>query len=256
MKGSMHNDPMCVIAFHWQPEDSIPLTLVTNRDEFYERPTAPMAWWEGDRILAGRDLRAGGTWLGVTRAGRCAALTNVRDPEAMRTDRASRGQLPVRFLEGQESAAAFVEALRPGAASFNPFNLLLFDGVDLLGYESGRDRVLTFTPGIHAVSNGDFDEPWPKVETLKASLAAGSKDNEALLDLLSDREAIEDHRLPSTGVSLEWERALAPIFIRTSTYGTRASTIVRLGREVVSMVEQRFSPEGAEGRSHFEFQRA
>lgn len=246
---------MCLIAFDWVPCAETPLVLAANRDEFYERPTAPMAWWEGGRILAGRDLQAGGTWLGVSAGSRFAALTNHRDPAKTRLGRATRGLLPVRFLEVEHTAGAFLEELRPVAGRYNPFNLLVYDGRDLLGFESRRYRVVTFRPGIHAFSNGDFDEPWPKVERLKAGLPAHEADDEGLLALLREAEPFPDGRLPSTGVALEWERALSPAFIRTPTYGTRASTILRLGREAVSVVEQRFSPDGPEGRSEFQFQR-
>jgi uncharacterized protein with NRDE domain len=247
---------MCLIAFHWQPDVPVPLVLAANRDEFYERPTAPLAWWEGGRLLAGRDLRAGGTWLGVTVAGRLAAITNHRDPAQSQPERASRGLLPVAFLEGNLSARAFLDQLNTQADRYNPFNLLLFDGQDLLGYESRHGAVVPFSPGIHAVSNGDFDEPWPKVEGLKLGLAAGLEDDEALLTRLAEAEPFADDRLPHTGVPIAWERALSPAFVRTPTYGTRASTLLRLGRASVSILEQRYSETGPEGRSRFQFQRS
>lgn len=246
---------MCLIAFHWQPDGPVPLVLAANRDEFYERPTAPLAWWEGGRILAGRDLKAGGTWLGVAEDGRCAAITNYRDPMLTFPDRASRGQIPARFLAGTDSAAAFLEALRQEDRAFNPFNLLLFDGRELLGYESHHDRPRAFVPGIHAISNGDFDAPWPKVEALKAGFLVAQDDDEALLALLADAQPFPDERLPSTGISMELERTLSPVFIRTPTYGTRASTILRVGRETVSILEQRFNREDQEGQAEFRFQR-
>ncbi|MCE1204951.1 MAG: NRDE family protein [Holophagaceae bacterium] len=245
---------MCLIAFFWDPEGEAPLLVAANRDEFYERPTAPMAWWEGGRILAGRDLRAGGTWMGVTREGRFAALTNHRNPQLTKAA-ASRGGLPSAFLAGSESAAAFLERLRPEADRYNPFNLLLHDGVDLMGYESVTDRLLRLGPGLHAVSNGAFDEPWPKVEALKAGFIAVAAEDAALLGLLAEDRVHDQNRLPSTGISLDLERALSPAFIRTPTYGTRSSTILRLGREAVSALEQRFTPEGASGRSVFQFRR-
>ncbi len=246
---------MCVIAFHWRPEGPLPLLLAANRDEYYARPTTPMAWWEGGRILAGRDLEAGGTWLGVGPEGRFAALTNHRDPSKTRPGRATRGLLPVRFLELGHTAGAFLEELRPSASHYNPFNLLVYDGRDLLGFESRQDRVVSFTPGIHAFSNGDFDEPWPKVEQLKVGLGDGEEHDEALLTLLRAAEPFPDERLPSTGVAPAWERALSPAFIRTPTYGTRASTILRLGREAVSILEQRFTFAGPEARTEFRYQR-
>ncbi len=246
---------MCVVAFRWEPGGEVPLLVVGNRDEFYERPTAPLAWWEGGAILAGRDLRAGGTWLGVSLAGRCAVITNHRDPSLARPDRFSRGQLPVRFLEGTPTAEAFLGELQKEADRYNPFNLLLFDGKDLLGFESRHGRVRAFAPGIHGVSNGDFDEPWPKVEVLKAGLAAPPGTDAALLTLLEDARPSSDGQLPSTGIPIELERTLSAAFIRTPTYGTRASTILRLGRDAVSILEQRFAFAGPEARTKIRFRK-
>ncbi len=243
---------MCVVGFQWLPGSQEPLLLLGNRDEYYKRPTAPLAWWEGGRILAGRDLQAGGTWLGVTRTGRVAVLTNFRDPTLIRPNGPSRGQLPVRFLEGDASASAFLEGLRPEAASYSPFNLLLYDGEDLLGYESRGDRMVRFEPGIHAVSNGAFDEPWPKVERLKEQLAQVGKDLGALLEVLQDDRPFPDACLPHTGVSLDWERVLSPLFIRTPTYGTRAATILHLGRSKGVVIERTFTPEGLDSERRFE----
>lgn len=194
--------------------------------------------------------------MGVSPGGRFAALTNFRNPALTRPDRASRGHLPLRFLESLQSATAFLDDLRAEAARYNPFNLMVFDGETLVGYESHRDRVVAFPPGLHAVSNGDFDEPWPKVERLKAGFLAHEADDEALLALLQEAAPFPDERLPRTGVAPEWERALSPAFVRTPTYGTRASTVLRLGQQAISVVEQRFSPEGPEGRSAFRFPRS
>ena len=246
---------MCLIAVRWQPDGPEPLLLLGNRDEFYDRPAAPLAWWTDHAVLAGRDLRAGGTWLGVTRQGRCAALTNVRQPAASRPDAPSRGALPVRALASSDPASAFLEALRPDAARHNPFNLLLYDGRELLGYQSRDDRTLRLAPGLHLLSNGDFNAPWPKAEALRAALAHAPEDDAALLKLLEDDRGFEDARLPHTGVPLSWERALSPVFIRTPSYGTRASTLVRIGRAEVRMVEQGFGPEGPLARTEAAFPR-
>ena len=244
---------MCVIAFHWQPDGPVPLIVAANRDEFYDRPTAPLAWWEGARILAGRDLLSGGTWMGVSREGRFGAITNFRDPLRPKKDAPSRGFIPLRFLEEGGSTTSFLGWLRKEASRYAPFNVLVYDGTELLGYESRHDRSARFAPGIHGVSNGDFNEPWPKVEALKASLVMGEEDDEALLTMLGDAQPFPDDRLPSTGVPIEWERALSPAFVRTPTYGTRASTILRLGLKQVSMLEQRFNAGDPEGLNEFQF---
>ena len=244
---------MCLIGFRWQPGTALPLLVAANRDEFYERPTAPMAWWEGGQLLAGRDLKAGGTWLGMTRTGRFAALTNHRGPALVRPDGPSRGRLPIGFLEGEGSPDHFLEGLRREAGASSPFNLLLCDGTDLVGYESRSDRVVHFQAGFHAVSNGAFDEPWPKVTVLKDTLAQAGEDLEALLEALADDQAFPDASLPSTGVSLDWERALSPSFIRTPTYGTRASTVMALGRSAGTVIERTFTAHGREDERRFEF---
>ncbi|HEX9009685.1 MAG TPA: NRDE family protein [Holophagaceae bacterium] len=247
---------MCLIGFRWAPGSGEPLLLLGNRDEFYDRPSAPLGWWAGGRLLAGRDLRAGGTWLGVTREGRWAAVTNFRQAGPPRPEAPSRGQLPVRFLEGGLSAAAFLEALQGEASRYAPFNLLLSDGGTPLGYQSRNDRVVPLGPGLHVLSNGDFDEPWPKAEALRRRLAAAPEDDEALLALLEDDRPFPEAELPRTGVPLDWERALSPIFVRTPAYGTRVSTLLRLGRETVSVLEQRFTAEGREGRTEVVFTRS
>jgi uncharacterized protein with NRDE domain len=251
--GAYHGG-MCIVAFHWRPGPRPSLVLAGNRDEFYDRPTAPLAWWPGGRVLAGRDLQAGGTWLGVSRAGHCALLTNHRDPRLTRSDRPTRGQLPVRFLEEGRSARDFLEALQPEASRYNPFNLLLFDGRDLLGYESLGRRLVTFEAGLHGVSNGTFDEPWPKVQRLKAGFLGAAPDDEALLTLLGDSRPFEDPALPATGVPMDWERALSPVFVRTPTYGTRTTTILRLEGGTVSLVEQPHEPQGENRRRAFRFE--
>jgi uncharacterized protein with NRDE domain len=246
---------MCLIGFHWQPEAAERLLVLGNRDEFYDRPSASMGWWEDGRILAGRDLRADGTWMGVSRTGRFAAITNFRDPAHRKADAPSRGAIPTRFLSENGSAESFLDSLQLEAGLYNPFNLLLLDGQELWGFESRKNHGIRFQPGWHAVSNGDFDEPWPKVEALLTRLAkaGGNAENEVLLALLETSQPFEDDRLPRTGVSIEWERALSPIFIRTPTYGTRASTLIRLGRDTVAVTEQRFTAEEKGERSRHVF---
>lgn len=243
---------MCLIAFAWNPASEQPLLVVANRDEFYARPAAPLDWWDGADILAGRDLQAGGAWMGATRTGRFAALTNYRDPRRHKAHAPSRGALVADFLAGGDSAADFVRALRERAAQYNDFNLLLFDGQQLLGYESLGDRTLRFGRGVHAVSNAQFDTPWPKVDALKAAVPLAA-DDDALLALLADGGIAPDERLPQTGVPLEWERALSAAFIRTPEYGTRSSSLLRLGRTQAMFTERRFERGEFAGTTTFEF---
>lgn len=243
---------MCLIAWRWQPASATPLVLIANRDEFYARPTAPLGWWQGARILAGRDLLAGGTWLGVSPDGRLAALTNHRNPADMRSDAPSRGELVSSFLSGKASAHDYLTRLARRAASYNPFNLLVYDGHCLLGFESRNARIVAFEPGVSAVSNADFETPWPKLASLKTSLKAmldrGPVDDEQLLALLHDRSVAADADLPRTGIPLDLERALSATFVHLPDYGTRACSVVHLGRHEVRFLEQSFDVNGEQGR--------
>ena len=245
---------MCLIALRWNPGHATPLVVAANRDEFHARPTAPAGWWEGGRILAGRDLQGGGTWMGVSRDGRFAALTNVREPARFDPAAPSRGALVVDFLNGGMDAADYLDRLLPQADAYNGFNLLVFDGRSLQGFESRVPRRVPLEPGVHGVSNAAFDTPWPKVAALTAAMA-GEPDDEALFAALSDPRVAADPDLPATGVPLEWERALSAAFIRRPGYGTRASTLLRLGREEILFTERGFEEGRPAGERRFTFAR-
>ena len=239
---------MCLIAWNWQPDSPTPLLLIANRDEFYARPTAPLAWWENAPILAGRDLQAGGTWLGVSRTGRLAALTNHRDPTKQRADAPSRGKLVSAFLQSNANARDYLTGLASRADNYNPFNLLVFDGTQLLGLESRHARVLTMQPGIGAVSNADFLTPWPKLAHLSGSLQKlleqPQPKDEQLLALLHNPRIAADADLPATGIPLELERALSAAFVALPDYGTRACSVVRFEKDSVQFLEQGFNSGG------------
>jgi uncharacterized protein with NRDE domain len=239
---------MCILAWNWRPDSDTPLLLVGNRDEYYARPTRALHWWEGDQILAGKDLQAGGTWLGVNRHGRLAALTNYRLPVVDTAARPSRGELTIRFLQNEISAPKYLRALVLEADQYNPFNLLVWDGQVLLGLESRHKQIVTLSPGIGAVSNADFDTPWPKVRQLKASLSNQCRHGRTsvidLLPLLQDQTPAHESDLPCTGVSPEWESLLSATFIASSNYGTRASTIVQVNAGNTVFFEQSYVAAG------------
>ncbi len=246
---------MCLIAWNWQRASGT-LVLAANRDEFYQRPAQALQWWEDAQILAGRDLSAGGTWLGVSRSGRMAALTNYRDPGGFRADAVSRGKLVTDFLRGSQSAAACLEAVLPSVDHYNAFNLLVWDGRQLMGLESRHRRAFAMAPGMGAVSNADFFTPWPKVQRLTTGLARATAlcvadQDTTLWDLLSDTHTAPDSELPATGIPLERERCLSAAFIRTPDYGTRASTLLHLGPQGLRMQERRFDSTGFTGSSAF-----
>lgn len=223
---------MCLIVIAWQlhPRDAV--VLAANRDEWRDRPAAAAHWWpDAPGVVAGRDLRAGGTWLGVSRNGRFAAVTNYRDPAARREARRSRGELVAHFVQGDESPRAYLDAVASQAHHYQGFNLLVGDR-ETLGYFGNRDgTVRLLEPGVHALSNHVLNTPWPKVSRAREGLLqALGEDDESLFQLLSDTSLAPDESLPDTGVGLERERMLSPILITGERYGTRSSTVLRLGR--------------------------
>lgn len=244
---------MCLIAWNWQPGTERPLLLIANRDEFFARPSAPLHDWDDAPILAGRDLQGGGTWLGVSRSGRVAALTNYRDPATHRPDAPTRGTLVSHFLQGTDSAADYLQALLPSAAHYNPFNLLVYDGRALMGLQSRNAQVLSFPAGLGAVSNADFHTPWPKLRQLRAGLqrllSAGTPTDAELFALLQDRRTAPPAELPSTGVSAALELGLSAVFVALPGYGTRASTVLRVMQGAVSVSERSFDAQGEIGRA-------
>lgn len=241
---------MCLVAFAWNVHPRWRLVLAGNRDEFHARPTAPLAPWPGGRILAGRDLKSGGTWVGLGPRGRVAVITNVRDGLAPAFVGPSRGALPADFLGGEAPAHAHAAALAPMAGDYAPFNLVLADaaGCAYVGNHPAAGAH-AIEAGVHGLSNGAFDAPWPKTrhlrDALQAWLAAGDQDPAPLWRALADERVAADEELPDTGVGLDLERRLSPAFIRGRDYGTRASTLILVAHDGQSRIhERRFGPDG------------
>jgi uncharacterized protein with NRDE domain len=243
---------VCLILVAWQVHAQYPIVVAANRDEFHRRPTAAAHWWaDRPQLLAGRDLQAHGTWLGITREGQIAALTNFRAPDQVRHDAPSRGGLVVDMLESHASIPERMAQLAELSPRYAGFNLLCTDGRQLGVFESTAAAARVLEPGIYGLSNHLLDTPWPKVKRAKSKLASALNDmpdNGSLLDLLRDDRVAPDHELPRTGVSLEWERLLSSAFIRGSDYGTRSSTIIRLDAEgSVDFSEWTWQTDGSPG---------
>jgi uncharacterized protein with NRDE domain len=244
---------MCLILVAWCSCPGHPLVVAANRDEFHARPSAPFASWQAPGLFAGRDLQAGGTWLGLDRRGRFAAVTNVREGKAEAAPY-SRGQLPVDFLTGTATPLDFCTHL--DGAAYGGFNLLAGD-LATLAYCSNRgDDAQLLAPGIYGLSNHRLDTPWPKLTAARTAFAAATRqapDFAALFALLADRSRPSDEELPSTGVPFAWERLLSSIFIADGMYGTRASTVLAVAADGSFRGEEHsFGPYGVpSGSVHF-----
>ncbi len=223
---------MCLILFAYRCHPGLDLLVAANRDEFHNRPTAPLAFWDdAPQVLAGRDLQQGGSWMGVTRTGRFAALTNYRDPNRVRQDAPSRGQLVSDYLQGEEPALDYLARLATQSEAYNGFNLLLGDEAGLHYYSNCGGAPQTLLPGWYGLSNHLLNTPWPKLQRGLALVQDALERRpdpvpDDLLSVLADRTLAPDAELPQTGVPLEWERWLSPIFIDAPGYGTRSSTVL------------------------------
>lgn len=242
---------MCLIAFAWQLSGR-PLVLLGNRDEFHPRPTRAATFWSEEghpELLAGKDLQAGGTWLGVTRRGRFAALTNIRSPQAGPGPR-SRGKLVLDYLSGRMSPEAYMTSLNDSLGEYAGFNLLAGTKQQLWFLNSDEAQARELTPGIYGLSNASLNSPWPKLQALRTGLEKQldtDSDSDTLLDLLKDSREYPDDQLPDSGVSPEWERLLSAAFILGEDYGTRASTLLGIDADgSITFVEQNFGPNGKE----------
>lgn len=246
---------MCLILLSYRNHPSYRLILAANRDEFYDRPTAPLGFWdEAPHVLAGRDLKSGGTWLGITKAGRICAITNFRDPAVQLTDAPSRGLLVANYLKGSESPQIYLQKVKEAGERYNGFNLLAGDESGIFYCSNRTDKIVRLSPGIHGLSNNLLDTPWPKVakgkRCLEKILSSSEIDCESLFELLSDRNMPPDSDLPDTGVGIEWERLLSPLFIRSEIYGTRSSSIVLIGKENITFMERTYTIDGTGSMKH------
>jgi uncharacterized protein with NRDE domain len=242
---------MCLILFAHRFHPGYKLILAANRDEYYKRPTEPATWWtDAPFLLAGKDLKAGGTWLGITKKGRIAALTNYRGPGSNKDGAPSRGSLVSDYLLSDFSPYEYIETLRQKSVEYSGFNLILGD-MDTLYYYSNKiknNETIPLEPGLYGLSNADLDTPWPKIvkgkEMLKQRLFNKAEvSTETIFSILSDTEIPPDEELPDTGVGIDIERVLSPLFIKSSGYGTRSSTVLTIDQNnKVTLLEKSIVP--------------
>jgi len=256
---------MCLIAFAWQSHPRYPLVLIANRDEFHARPAAAAGLDpEASQVYGGRDLVEGGSWLQVSTRRRLAAVTNVRAGLQPAKKPRSRGWLVRDFVRGDDRVRGFAAATEPAASEYGAFNLLIWDGVALAfasNHQGFAHRIIA--SGLHAMSNGAFDAPWPKsghatraVEAWLASAPGNAHrmDRAALMplfDALADTTLAPDALLPDTGVGMELERTLSPPFVAGDAYGTRCSSVVLIGADHCVFAERRFGPKAAPAGESF-----
>lgn len=238
---------MCIILFAYNCRPGHPLVLLANRDEFYERPASPAEFWKDfSEIYAGRDLVGGGTWLGVNRSGRFAAVTNYRDPR-VQAGTVSRGNLTADFLKGQMPAEEYLTDVKKRASDFSGFNLLVgemnTETNELYYFSNLENLIRKLAPGIYGLSNHLLDTPWPKVvkgkEQLRKLLKQVELEKEEFLKLLADDTLAADAELPDTGIGYEREKLLSSVFIKAPGYGTRCSTILTFDDEFKFDFEER-----------------
>lgn len=255
---------MCLILFAFHSHPDYPLILAANRDEFYRRPTHPLDFWPDERnILAGRDLEARGTWIGVSRDGRLAALTNLRGTSVPITDAPSRGDLVKGFLAGPESPEQYLNRIGTIGHRYNGFNLLVGSGDHLFYYSNQGLEIHRFQPGVYGISTCLLGTQWPKIEKGRAELADRVSDSreiqtEDFFQILEDRTFPPDKDIPHTGLDRDWERTLSPLFIESDAYGTRSSSVIFMGKTGEVTFSERTFEKGKDGVSahgtrHFEF---
>ncbi|KJS32075.1 MAG: hypothetical protein VR64_08125 [Desulfatitalea sp. BRH_c12] len=240
---------MCLILFAYQRHPNYRLVLAANRDEFYARPTAPLDFWQDHPdVLAGRDLEQGGTWMGVTRSGRLAAITNFREPSGVKSSAPSRGHLVADYLCGDETPQVYLQRIASIADQYNGFNLIVGDQGALCYFSTRSREVVPLRPGLYGLSNHLMDTPWPKVTRGKQKLGAYLQKTatiaaEPLFDLLQNQEIADDDLLPETGIGLDWERVLSPIFISSPGYGTRSSSVLLIDHaDGLQLTERTWNP--------------
>lgn len=222
---------MCLIFLSVSQHPVYKLVIAANRDEFYDRETAPASYWQNNpHIVGGRDLKAQGTWLAMTTGGKIGLLTNYRDPANINPDAPSRGQLVSDFLENDVRADRYLKEVEKRGKEYNGFNLLAGTVDEVLYFSNYADGIRSLTPGTYGLSNHLLDTPWPKVtrgkKTFHALMEQSSVNPEELFDFLYDEKRAPDEQLPDTGIGLERERALSSMFIKTPNYGSRCSTVI------------------------------
>ncbi|MEX1011566.1 MAG: NRDE family protein [Balneolaceae bacterium] len=255
---------MCLLLVAWKKIPGVPLLIAANRDEFYNRASEPAHFWpEEPNLLAGRDMKKGGTWLGLHRTGKIAALTNYRDLKRAKSGEKSRGELPVRYLNSDISASRFPEMISSEMNLYDGFNMLLYDSHSLWYFSNrepkGRGEAKSLTEGVYGLSNAFLNTPWPKIEKtrsrFKKLITTSAISELGLFELLTDRETWPSGKLPDTGLTPEMEEAVSAPFIKTEHYGTRCTTLLWVYEDgQARFIERSYYPGGCRVSGQKEFE--
>lgn len=237
---------MCILAIAYNVHPQFPLILITNRDEFYNRPTLPIHSWQKEghpEIIAGKDLEAGGTWLGMHQNGNLGILTNYRDLKNIKLNAPSRGHIITEYLLSGQTAFEYLQQLKTNAQNYNGFNLILSDNESLYHYSNHTNEITRMEPGIYGLSNAVLDTPWPKLVKLKTDFTKAIEQNNLqpahLFQILKNQEKADDSALPQTGLDYQMEKAVSSIFIQTPNYGTRCSTLLFIQKDKSFKITER-----------------
>ncbi|MDQ3394022.1 MAG: NRDE family protein [Bacteroidota bacterium] len=229
---------MCLILFSWDQHEKYKLVLAANRDEFYSRPTRKAHYWEeSPQVFAGKDLVAGGSWMGISKSGKFAAITNYRDLKNSKpaSNYISRGNLIANYIKSDYSPFEFLKSTQELGTLYDGFNLLVGDFHDLYFFSNVENEIKKLESGIYGLSNHLLNTPWPKVlkgkQLLKDQLSIDGFKDDKILNMLINIDHAEDKDLPDTGLELSFERSLSPMFIKMDDYGTRSSTLLKISRD-------------------------
>ena len=239
---------MCLIAFAYNMHPVFELVVIANRDEFYARPTRTAGYWNEEghpKLLAGKDLESGGTWMGINKSGHWGALTNYRDPSWKREDPPTRGNIVLDYLKQPQSPKPYLDTIKPTANAYMGFNILAGSPDGIFHYSNYSDEITHIEPGIHGVSNALLDTPWPKLDAAKNALSEKVKSDDlepdSLFKILGNTQVADDRELPKTGIPYKWEKAVSSIFINTGDYGTRCSTLLFIKKTgEMTFIERRY----------------
>ena len=227
---------MCLLLLAYKSHPNYKIILAANRDEFYKRPTLPLHNWKNHpELFAGKDLEGKGTWLGITKTGKLAAITNYRDMASIKKNAPTRGKLVTDFLMNKIPAEKYSDILIKTTKIYNGYNLIYGEINNLYYFSNLNDKALKFSPGIYGLSNHLLDTPWPKVIKSKKKFSKILEETipskYELFELLLDSEIFPEKELPNSGLSKELEKMVSPIFTSSDEYGTRSSSVILIDNE-------------------------